>query len=95
MERKGCYTQGRDTLSAIVGVWNDGKQAMESCDREPSLLGSAMALAYMVLENHGISYEGEVSIETAVLKGRDLYLGFWVDGKHYARILRDAFGGEQ
>jgi hypothetical protein len=80
----------------MIGVWNEEtKEMCPGSEREVAVLSRAQSLAIFMLENHGISYEGEVRIETAVLRGRDLYLGFWVDGKHYARILRDALGGEQ
>jgi hypothetical protein len=75
----------------MVGVWNEERGVIEpGSERVAALLGNACLLAISILELHRIAYDGEVRIETAVLKGCDLYLGFWVDGKHYARILRDA-----
>lgn len=83
-------------MKAMVGVWNTEREAMDSgSEQEAAFLSNARLLAISMLENHGIPYEGEVQIETAVLMARDFYLGFWVGGKHYARIIRDAFGGEQ
>jgi hypothetical protein len=81
-------------LSALVGVWNEGSSVLEpGTGVEAAFLSNAQVLAYSMLEECCIVYEGEVSIETAVLKGRDLYLGFWVDGKHYSRIVRNALDG--
>jgi hypothetical protein len=78
-------------MSAMIGVWNRKTLRLEpGSERDAAFLGNARLLATSTLESRGIAYAGEVRIETAVLKGRDLYLGFWVDGKHYARILRDA-----